>query len=122
MFSLYALIEYAVQRLVLLPAFVRLEEAATTSNTQRAVQALEREGRRPWGLGYDFNGDRELAMGELSAAQLPPDHPLRGGPKGQETAAACCVPRRACFSLPAGPSCRAAARATAAAGWSSAGC
>ncbi|MDX9842115.1 MAG: hypothetical protein RBS95_11700 [Desulfobulbus sp.] len=43
MFSLYALIEYAVQRLVLLPAFVRLEEAATTSNTQRAVQALERE-------------------------------------------------------------------------------
>ncbi|NLB05432.1 MAG: hypothetical protein GX835_00460, partial [Desulfobulbaceae bacterium] len=43
LFSLYALIEFAVQRLVLLPAFVQLEEAAATSNTQRAVQALERD-------------------------------------------------------------------------------
>ena len=43
LFSLYALIEFAVQRLVLLPAFVQLEEKTATSNTQRAVQALERD-------------------------------------------------------------------------------
>lgn len=139
LFSMYALIEFAVQRLVLLPAFVQLEEAAATSNTQRAVQALEREvellvpsatdwgtwddtyrymadhnleyaesnlnrtaleslnanllalydreGQRAWGLGYDFDGDRNLAMGELSAARLQPDHPLLGGPEHKETMA-----------------------------------
>ena len=40
LFALYGLIEFAVQRLVLLPAFVQLEAETATSNTQRAVQAL----------------------------------------------------------------------------------
>ena len=43
LFALYGLIEFAVQRLVLLPAFVQLEAETATSNTQRAVQALERD-------------------------------------------------------------------------------
>ena len=43
LFALYALIEFAVQRFVLLPAFVQLEAETATSNTQRAVQALERD-------------------------------------------------------------------------------
>ena len=43
LFVLYALIEFSVQRLVLLPAFIQLEEETAISNTQRAVQALERD-------------------------------------------------------------------------------
>ena len=138
LFSMYALIEYAVQRLVLLPAFVQLEEKTATSNTQRAVQALERdiellvpsatdwgtwddtyefindgneayreanlnvlameslkanlvafytpEGRRVWGLGYDHDNERELALGELSADRLAVRHPLLA-PHDEETVA-----------------------------------
>ncbi len=138
LFSLYALIEFAVQRLVLLPAFVQLEEETATSNTQRAVQALERdiellvpsatdwgtwddtyqfitdgneayreanlnvlaleslkanlvafytpEGRRVWGLGYDHDNERELALGALSADRLAVSHPLLA-PHGEETVA-----------------------------------
>ena len=138
LFSLYALIELAVQRLVLLPAFVQLEEKTATSNTQRAVQALERdiellvpsatdwgtwddtyefindgneayreanlnvlaleslkvnliafytpEGRRVWGMGYDHDNERELALGALSADRLTVSHPLLA-PHGEETVA-----------------------------------
>ena len=42
-FGAYALVGYAVQQFVLLPAFVQLEQASATKNTERAVQALERE-------------------------------------------------------------------------------
>ena len=138
LFSLYALIEFAVQRFVLLPAFVQLEEKSATSNTQRAVQALERdiellvpsatdwgtwddtyefitdgneayreanlnvlaleslkanlvafytpEGRRVWGMGYDHDNERELALGALSADRLTVSHPLLA-PHGEETVA-----------------------------------
>lgn len=43
LFSMYALIGYAVQRLVLLPPFVQLDEESANENTLRAGQALERE-------------------------------------------------------------------------------
>ncbi len=43
LFGLYAIIEYTVQRFVLLPAFVQLELTAATNNTERAIQAFERE-------------------------------------------------------------------------------
>lgn len=43
LFGAYALIEYAVQRLVLLPAFVQLEMTAATDNTERVIQALDRD-------------------------------------------------------------------------------
>ncbi len=138
LFSLYALIEFAVQRFVLLPAFVQLEAETATSNTQRAVQALERdiellvpsatdwgtwddtykfitdgneayreanlnvlaleslkanlvafytpEGRRVWGMGYDHDNERELALGALSADRLAVSHPLLA-PHGEETVA-----------------------------------
>ena len=138
LFALYGLIEFAVQRLVLLPAFVQLEAETATSNTQRAVQALERdiellvpsatdwgtwddtyqfitdgneayreanlnvlaleslkanlvafytpEGRRVWGMGYDHDNERELALGELSADRLAVSHPLLA-PHGEETVA-----------------------------------
>ncbi len=42
LFSMYALIELAVQRLVLLPALAQQGETAT-SNTQRAVQAWKHD-------------------------------------------------------------------------------
>ncbi|RJX36163.1 MAG: HAMP domain-containing protein [Desulfurivibrio sp.] len=139
LFGVYAVMEYGVQRFVLLPAFVRLELNAARSNTERAIQALEREvellipsatdwatwddtyqfmadrnadyhnanlnavaleslkanllafydveGRRVWGLGYDFDNGQEMALGELSEAGLRLPHPLLGSPGTEETVA-----------------------------------
>lgn len=42
-FGAFAIVEYTVQHFVLLPAFVQLERTAATSNTERALQALDRE-------------------------------------------------------------------------------
>jgi sensor domain CHASE-containing protein len=42
-FGAFAIVEYTVQHLVLLPSFVKLERLSATNNTERAVQALERE-------------------------------------------------------------------------------
>ncbi|TKB23491.1 HAMP domain-containing protein [Desulfopila sp. IMCC35006] len=42
-FGAYAIVEYTVQRFVLMPAFVQLQQAEATNNTERALQALERE-------------------------------------------------------------------------------
>ncbi len=42
-FGAYAIVEYFVQHFVLLPAFVQLERTAASNNTERALQALERE-------------------------------------------------------------------------------
>ncbi len=43
LFGVYAIIEYAIQRFVLLPAFVQLDMTAATDNTERVIQALERD-------------------------------------------------------------------------------
>ena len=75
LFSLYALIEFAVQRLVLLPAFVQLEEETAISNTQRTVQALERDiellvpSATDWGTWddtYQFIADGNEAYREAN--------------------------------------------------------
>ena len=44
------------------------------------------EGRRVWGLGYDHDNERELALGALSADRLTVSHPLLA-PHGEETVA-----------------------------------
>lgn len=36
------------------------------------------QGRRAWGLAYDHEAGREMALGELSADRLDPAHPLLG--------------------------------------------
>jgi sensor domain CHASE-containing protein len=66
-FAVYAVVEYAVQRFVLLPSFVELERSSATRNVERAVQALQREvellipSARDWGTWddtYQFVEDR----------------------------------------------------------------
>lgn len=42
-FGAYAIVEFSVQRLVLMPAFVQLQQDDAIDNTERALQALERE-------------------------------------------------------------------------------
>ncbi len=127
-FGAYALVEYTVQRFVLMPAFVRLQQGEATNNTERALQALEREvailipsatdwatwddtyrfmvdqnveyvesnlnlqaleslsvnliafynpeGKRLWGVGYDYENKKEMVLDELSEDHLDLANPL----------------------------------------------
>lgn len=66
-FGAYAIVEYTVQRCILLPSFVQLELTTATQNTERAVHALEREIEQlipiatdwaTWDDTYQFMADR----------------------------------------------------------------
>lgn len=139
LFAVYAVIEYAIQHFVLLPAFAKLEVQAATSNTERAIHALEREaellipsatdwatwddtyqfmedqneefsasnlnlkaleslranllafydveGKRVWGVSYDFEKEEDLALGELSDESLESTHPLLAASDANKTVA-----------------------------------
>lgn len=66
-FAVYGIVEYGVQRHVLLPSFVALEREGATRNLERVLEALEREvellapSARDWGTWsdtYQFVADR----------------------------------------------------------------
>jgi sensor domain CHASE-containing protein len=69
-FALYGLLDYAVQRLVVLPSFVALERDEARRNLMRAVQAIDREAQllapsaadwATWDDTYRFIQDRNQA-------------------------------------------------------------
>lgn len=80
-FTTYAVVEYGVQRLVLMPSFVDLERKEATRNVERALQALQREAEllvpsaSDWGTWddtYRFVEDRnqEYLDANLNAKAL----------------------------------------------------